>query len=130
MSLAKLFYLKETFRESIRLWRQACFRQRSHPSRITHHASHPTSLASRFTLEALEPRLLLSASSMEVVATQTLEPAAITVPAGSLPNLDVDLNGQADALSDGIVITRHLFGFTGNALVDGRETSMWSRGGP
>ena len=119
MSLAKLFYLKETFRESIRLWRQACFRQRSHPSRITHHASHPTSLASRFTLEALEPRLLLSASSMEVVATQTLEPAAITVPAGSLPNLDVDLNGQADALSDGIVIIRHLFGFTGNALVDG-----------
>ncbi|MEQ1844318.1 MAG: Ig-like domain-containing protein, partial [Nitrospira sp.] len=47
------------------------------------------------------------------------EPAAITVPQGNLPSLDVDLNGQADALSDGIVIIRHLFGFTGNALVDG-----------
>ena len=41
------------------------------------------------------------------------------MPAGSLPSLDVDLNGQADALSDGIVIIRHLFGFTGTALTDG-----------
>jgi hypothetical protein len=46
----------------------------------------------RFQLEALEPRLLLSATPTEVVVNQVLEPAAITVPAGSLPNLDVDLN--------------------------------------
>ena len=67
----------------------------------------------------MEPRLLLSATPTESVSTQALEPAAITVPAGSLPSLDVDLNGQANALSDGIVIIRHLFGFTGTALTDG-----------
>jgi hypothetical protein len=33
--------------------------------------------------------------------------------------LDVDGNGFADALSDGIVIIRHLFGFTGEALITG-----------
>jgi|CXWL01.1.fsa_nt_gi hypothetical protein len=125
MSLAKLFYLKETFRERVRRWRQACFRYQStsHVSRRSSldrpDVSRFTSHASRFLLEALEPRVLLSATPTEVVATQALEPAAITVPAGSLPSLDVDLNGQADALSDGILIIRHLFGFTGTALTDG-----------
>jgi len=33
--------------------------------------------------------------------------------------LDVDCNGQADALSDGIIILRYLFGFRGDALVQG-----------
>jgi len=33
--------------------------------------------------------------------------------------LDVDANGRADALSDGVVILRYLFGFTGPAMVDG-----------
>jgi hypothetical protein len=33
--------------------------------------------------------------------------------------LDVDGNGQADALSDGIVIVRYLFGFTGDNLING-----------
>lgn len=36
MNLAKLFYLKETFRTRVREWRQACFRQ--HASR--RHARH------------------------------------------------------------------------------------------
>ncbi len=108
MSLAKLFYLKETFRESVRRWRQGCFRKRSHARR-----------EQRFVLEALEPRVMLSATSTEVITTQQLESAAVTVPQGNLPSLDVDLNGQADALSDGILIVRYLFGFTGNALTDG-----------
>jgi|CXWL01.1.fsa_nt_gi hypothetical protein len=122
MSLAQLFFMKETFRESVRRWRQACFRQRSNSSPVTHHPSRLTSLASRFTLEMLEPRLLLSATPIEVVSPQEtvlLEPSAVTVPAGALPSLDVDLNGQADALSDGILIIRHLFGFTGTALTNG-----------
>jgi hypothetical protein len=33
--------------------------------------------------------------------------------------LDVDGNGTADALSDGIVMVRYLFGFTGDALING-----------
>ena len=49
MSLAQLFYMKETFRESVRRWRQVCFRKRSHARR-----------EQRFILEALEPRVLLS----------------------------------------------------------------------
>ncbi len=33
--------------------------------------------------------------------------------------LDVDDNGNVDALTDGLLIIRHLFGFTGNSLVNG-----------
>jgi hypothetical protein len=44
--------------------------------------------------------------------------------------LDVDGNGQADALSDGIVIIRHLFGFTGNALVNGVVDPAGTRNTP
>ena len=45
MSLAQLFFMKETFRESVRRWRQACFRRKSQVSR-----------EQRFMLEQLEPR--------------------------------------------------------------------------
>jgi RHS repeat-associated protein len=136
MSLAQLFFMKETFRERVRRWRRACFRQRSASlvsrrssldcsdiSRFTFHAS-------RFLLETLEPRLLLSVTPTDIITPQELTTAAITVPAGSLPSLDVDLNGQADALSDGIVIIRHLFGFTGNALVDGAVDPAGQRTDP
>ncbi len=34
-------------------------------------------------------------------------------------NLDIDGNGEADALTDGILILRSLFGFTGDSLIDG-----------
>ena len=33
--------------------------------------------------------------------------------------LDVDDNGQADALTDSLLITRYMFGFRGEALIDG-----------
>lgn len=86
-----------------------------------------------FTLEPLEPRVLLSAVPAEVAAPPqqaAVEPAAVTVPAGPLPSLDVDLNGQADALTDGIVILRHLFGFTGAALTDGAVDPLGQRTDP
>lgn len=129
MSLATLFYMKETFRESVRRWRQACFRQR-----VACHSTIPHSTlsksASRFLLEALEPRLLLSATPIEILTPQELTTSAVTVPAGSLPSLDVDLNGQADALSDGIVIIRHLFEFIGNDLTDGAVDPTGQRTDP
>jgi hypothetical protein len=103
MSLAQLFYCLEAIRRRVKRWRE----------------TQPRPTRSRYIFEALEPRLLLSATPTEIITPQELTTAAVSVPAGSLPNLDVDLNGQADALSDGIVIIRHLFGFTGNALVDG-----------
>jgi hypothetical protein len=34
-------------------------------------------------------------------------------------NLDIDGNGVADALSDGVLIVRYLFGFRGAVLIDG-----------
>ncbi len=34
-------------------------------------------------------------------------------------NLDIDGNGEVGALSDGLLIIRHLFGFTGDALING-----------
>jgi chitinase len=41
--------------------------------------------------------------------------------------LDVDGNGVADALTDGIVIIRHLFGFTGDALINGAVDPLGAR---
>lgn len=41
---------------------------------------------------------------------------------------DVDGNGQRDALSDGLMIVRYLFGLRGDALLDGAEVSNASRG--
>src|SRR5690242_14361664 len=108
MSLAQLFYTKETFRERVRKWRHACFRRRRELSRER-----------RFALEALEPRLLLSATPTEVVTPQPIEPAAVTVQQGNISSLDVDLNGTADALTDGLLIVRYLFGFPGTALTNG-----------
>ncbi|MDY6988729.1 MAG: hypothetical protein SWQ30_11815 [Thermodesulfobacteriota bacterium] len=37
----------------------------------------------------------------------------------NITELDVDVNGTADALTDGILILRYLFGFTGDTLVAG-----------
>ncbi len=34
-------------------------------------------------------------------------------------SIDVDGNGVADALTDGVLIVRHLFGFSGDSLIDG-----------
>ncbi len=43
-----------------------------------------------------------------------------TVSFGDSPiNLDIDGNGEADALTDGILLLRFLFGFTGDSLING-----------
>jgi len=34
-------------------------------------------------------------------------------------NLDIDGNGTADALTDGLLVLRSLFGFTGDTLING-----------
>jgi len=123
MSLAELFGIKETFRQQIHRRRQASLRQQI--------GSAPGARrSSRFVLESLEPRLLLSATPTELLAPQDLTPAAVTGPAIALANLDVDLNGTADALSDGILIIRHLFGFTGSALTDGAVDPAGQRTDP
>ena len=62
------------------------------------------------------------------LTTGVVDPAGLRTSASALGSylgqsqnslLDVDGNGTADALSDGIVMVRYLFGFTGNALITG-----------
>ena len=45
--------------------------------------------------------------------------AIIVLPTQFSPTLDADGNGTADALSDGVLIVRYLFSFTGNTLIAG-----------
>jgi len=40
----------------------------------------------------------------------------VPIPGGVL---DIDANGEFDALTDGLLIIRHAFGFTGDALIAG-----------
>jgi len=44
--------------------------------------------------------------------------------------LDVDANGRADALTDGVVILRYLFGFTDSTLVEGTVDPAGNRTDP
>ena len=48
-----------------------------------------------------------------------LKAPAINVSEETVFTLDIDGNGQAKALTDGILVIRYLFGFTGDALTDG-----------
>ncbi|MEO8136957.1 MAG: PASTA domain-containing protein, partial [Betaproteobacteria bacterium] len=43
------------------------------------------------------------------------------------PALDIDGNGTADALTDGLLILRYLFGLTGNALIGGAIDPLGTR---
>ena len=42
-------------------------------------------------------------------------------------SFDIDRNGEAKALTDGLLVIRHLFGFTGDALADGAISSDATR---
>ena len=147
MSLAQLFYLKETFREQVRRWRVASLtrnaRRSSFVKRLASLALSPESLTpdsslcaphvSRFTLEPLEPRLLLSATPTDVQlpgGPVPLAAASVAVLAGPQATLDIDLSGTADALTDGVLITRYLFGFTGTTLTEGAVDPIGQRVDP
>ena len=56
----------------------------------------------------------VSGASVSGIGITSGSPTAIPVV-----NLDVDGNGKADGLTDGLLIIRFLFGFTGAALTDG-----------
>ena len=71
MSLAQLFYCREAIRNRVQRWRGARLRRHVDPSPITYHPSH-------FFLEALEPRLLLSATPADMVAPQAVTAGAVT----------------------------------------------------
>jgi hypothetical protein len=48
-------------------------------------------------------------------AIATFAPASLGIP----PTLDVDANGAVDALTDGLIAIRYLFGLSGSALING-----------
>lgn len=61
----------------------------------------------------------LVAGALGGTATRT-DPAAIKSYLDSIrPLLDIDGNNSADALTDGLLIIRHLLGLTGDALISG-----------
>jgi hypothetical protein len=51
-----------------------------------------------------------------VLGDSLLGDGTVTVAAGGI---DIDANGVADALTDGVLLVRDLFGFSGNALING-----------
>lgn len=71
----------------------------------------------------MEATALQGGSALESAVVVVLEP-------GPLPNLDIDLNGTLDALTDGVVVLRHLLGFTGNAITNGVIDSAGRRTDP
>ena len=57
-------------------------------------------------------------------------PSAITIFLdGIRPQLDIDGNGQVDALTDGLMLLRYLFGLRGAALTAGAMGAGPSRSG-
>jgi hypothetical protein len=59
-------------------------------------------------------------ATLTPTATPTIEPCT----------LDVDRDSTADELTDGVLVTRYLFGFTGTALVAGALSPNATRSDP
>ncbi len=68
----------------------------------------------RYMFGFLGPALIQSAIAPDATADG---PAIETHMAGLNPTLDADGNGAVDALTDGIIIIRYMFGFRGPALI-------------
>ena len=61
----------------------------------------------------------MTSGALGAGATRT-DPAEVLAHLNDLkPALDIDGNGESDALTDGLMITRYLFGLRGNALLAG-----------
>jgi hypothetical protein len=69
----------------------------------------------------------LTAGALDATATRT-DPAAIKSYLDAMrPALDVDGNGTADPLTDGMLIFRYLYGLRGSALIAGAVGSLATR---
>ncbi|MEO8133023.1 MAG: RHS repeat-associated core domain-containing protein [Betaproteobacteria bacterium] len=74
-------------------------------------------LAIRYLFGLSGPSLISGALATN--ATRNTEPLIAAYLADIRPLLDIDGNGQADALTDGLLIIRYLFGLRGNSLIAG-----------
>ena len=69
----------------------------------------------------------LTTGALGATATRT-DPAAIAAYLDAIrPSLDIDGDGTVDALTDGLLIQRYLFGLRGNALIAGAVGSLATR---
>jgi subtilisin family serine protease len=80
----------------------------STPSRVEALLETETSVFVKDNLNREFPRIDCIQAIQSMVIT--------TVPAGPL---DIDINGQFDALTDGLLVLRSMFGLEGNALISG-----------
>ncbi|MBK8739089.1 MAG: fibronectin type III domain-containing protein [Betaproteobacteria bacterium] len=72
----------------------------------------------------------LTANATDVTATRT-DPVVIKAYLDNIrPRLDVDASGTADALTDGLMILRYLFGLSGSSLVAGALDPLATRTDP
>ena len=86
----------------------------SNVAQISTTATNATSI----TLEGLNPGTCQVQAVPSDVSGDTLTSGTITVEEIK-ENLDIDDNGQATALGDGVLIVRYLYGFTGDTLING-----------
>ena len=69
-------------------------------------------------------------NAVNISASRTTAPQIAGYIEDVSPYLDIDGNGVLDALTDGLMIIRYLFGISGNALInnavaqDGSRTSV------
>ena len=61
----------------------------------------------------------LTGGALGAGASRTDPAAVLTFLNNIAPQLDVDGDGRADALTDGVMIVRYLFGLRGNSLIQG-----------
>ena len=78
------------------------------------------------TINLREARLGTAGATEEtVIGDSLLDDGSIQV--GQNNSLDIDGNGTADALSDGVLILREFFGFSGDTLINGAVASNATR---
>ena len=88
----------------------------NHPTRIAQHNSRlPLALSGRLPPISLAHVLVLSMTLALAVGAEasSLDPDN---PCNQCSVLDIDENGEVGALSDGLLVIRHLFGFSEDAL--------------
>lgn len=78
--------------------------------------------------EGTQTNIRFSAAS--TAAGYDLLGSPINIISAPAVNLDVDGNGRAEALTDGVLIQRYLFGFTGDQLVQGVVDTAGTRTDP
>lgn len=71
-----------------------------------------------FVTEADFSETTVNFTAASIVGSASFESTSVEIVQSQF-NLDIDGNGDTDALTDGLLALRYLFAFTGNTLIDG-----------